>query len=181
MNLGGGLMSKLSELKPDKNEVVKIKFKSFDELLKLGYHFHDSEETYKLGQNFKAYQAGGFFLVGDGYTKEEDDEYIIVRNHLDNNYNFYIYEEVIESIEIVQDAEKFESFDHKVLVVRVEDELYINGHPVIWNEEGDKIEYNRNKRTDDTPYENPNRKLLKIFENYIADLAVRESFKEMGE
>lgn len=174
-------MSKLAKLKPDKNEVVKIKFKSFNEMLKLGEHFHDSNDTYEFSENFKAYQAGGFFIVGGGYTKEDEDEYITVRNHLDNNYNFYVYEEVIESIEIVQDAEKFESFDHKVLVVRVEDELYVNGHPVIWNEDAERKEYNRSKRSDDTPYENPNRKLLKIFENYIADLAVKESFKEMGE
>ena len=66
-------------------------------------------------------------------------------------------------------------------MVRVDDEMYINGQPLIWAEDRDRKKHEKRKDKDDGEYENPNRKLLKMFENYIADLAVRESFRGMGE
>ena len=101
-----------------------------------------------------------------------------VTNHLDCNHGFVVYEDSIESIEIVADSERFESRDHKLLVVRVEDEMFINGEPLIWNEVQKEKEHNNRSKNKDKDFENPNRKLLKMFENYIADLALKESFSE---
>ena len=88
---------------------------------------------------------------------------------------------MIDTAETIQDSERFSSHDHGLLVVRVGYEMYINGQPIIWNEDGDRKSHLDKRRTsNDVPYENKNRRLLKLFENYIADLAVRESFKDMG-
>ena len=81
-----------------------------------------------------------------------------------------------------KDAERFISNDHGLIVIRVEDEMYINGQPLIWDEKTQENKDKLNRRFgDDEPYVNPNRQLLKMFENYIADLAVRESFRDTNE
>jgi len=185
-------MSKIAAVNPFKNDVVRIKFKTFDTILhETGMGFYDCAEFYDCGDNYKAYLAGGGdFIVSKECQTDEHDEserskpYIIVKNHYDHSDSFYIYDDVIESIEVIDDAERFFSNDLKILVVRIEDEMYINGKPLIWNEEEAEVDYNskwnptNEKRK---PYSNNNRKLLKIFENYIADLAVRESFKQTRE
>jgi len=177
-------MSKLKELNPHKNEVVRIKFKSITQIIKdRKMDLHDAEEFYDIGSNIKAYISGGDFIITESITEEYDKVNITVKNHYDNNHVFYVYDDVIESISIIQDAERFYSGDLNLLVIRIEDEMYINGQPLIWDEDASKAEHERRmlKKDVDRPYINENRKLLKIFENFIADLAVKESFKQMGE
>lgn len=176
-------MSRLLEVNPHKSDVVRIKFKSINEIIaNSGMSYGDAEDLYEIADNFRAYLSGGDFLVSESYEKEDGDDkgYIVLKNHLDLSHHFRVYDNAIESIEIVQDSEKFLSIDHKLLVVRVDNEMYINGVPMIWNEAANEKDFNRRKHNADKEYENPNRKLLKIFENYIADLAVRESFKDGG-
>ena len=48
--------------------------------------------------------------------------------------------------------------------------MYINGHPLVWNEK-------ENLDRDDE-YVNHNRKLIRMFEGFITDLAVRDTFSE---
>ena len=169
-------MSKLSTIAPQERDIVRVKFKSINDIVTQHKDvFDDADDTYEIGSNFKAYNRGGDFIVVDGYVKDEEgDEYIVVKNHLDCQHTFYIYKEVIDTIEIVEDAELFVSTDHRLLVVRVGDELYVNGKPLIWDEERQREHHISMGETGE--FKNPNRKLLKIFENYIADLAVRESF-----
>lgn len=176
-------MSILQDLNPHKQDVVRIKFKTIDTIMRESKRaFHDTEEYYHLGDNVKAILQGGDFVVKEEVQMDDESGYITVQNHLDHNYSLDIHDEMVESIELVQDAERFISNDHGLIVIRVEDEMYINGQPLIWDEKEQQEKDKRNRRFgDDEPYINPNRKLLKIFENYIADLAVRESFKETGE
>jgi hypothetical protein len=178
-------MSKLRALNPQEGDVVKIKFKTINEItMEYGQGFSNADDEYEFGENIVAYSKGGQFLVGMGIpaevfnSKDEDDEmYIVVKNHLDHNYNFNVYESTIESIEIVDASETFFSANHELLVVRLDEEMYINGEPLIWNEDSQRKWHDRNKEE----YENPNRKLLKLFESFIADLAVRDSFRDMRE
>jgi GH35 family endo-1,4-beta-xylanase len=177
-------MGKLKDLNPHKGEIVNIKFKSINEIMDNTVDdFHGTEETYEIADNIKAYIAGGHFIVSEILDevdcKDDTEHNIKVINHLDCNYGLPVYEDAIESIEIVADSERFESKDHKILIVRVEDEMFINGHPLIWNERQDKKQHDRDSKKSNNKlkgkYENPNRKLLKMFENYIADMALKES------
>ena len=179
-------MSILKKLNPKKNEVIRIKFKPLNQIVEESpLSYSDTEEHYNFGSNIKAYLKGGDFIVEEDYEHDEEekpiDRGVCVKNHFDCSHEFWIHETAIAEAEMVQDSERFSSHDHGILVVRVDDEMYINGQPLIWNEINDKAYHDRNKRHDSEPYENKNRRLLKMFENYIADLAVRESFKDMGE
>lgn len=181
--------SKIMALRPHKGDVVNIKFKSINEIMKESKsYFHDTEETYNIAENLKAYLSGGHFLVcevdcGADDNDDDDDTCISVINHLDCNSSFEVHDFVIDSIEIVNDSEKWISEDHRLMVVRIDNELFINGKPLIWNEKEERKEHeNKITRTGykKEEYENHNRKLLKLLENYIADLAVKETF-EQGE
>lgn len=169
----------LKELNPQPGDVIKIKFKSVNQIARENLDtkpFHELEEYYDIQNNIKAYIAGGDFLVEAALDKDEefkDDPYIEVKNHFDNNYNFCIHESVIESIEIADSAETFVSNDLKVIAVRIGNEMYINGHPMIWDER-------RNDDNDDDK-ENHSRKLIRMFEGFIADLAVQDAFDKIGE
>lgn len=179
-------MSILKELNPQKNDVVRIKFKTINTIVEESNRSYcDTEEYYTISSNIKAYLQGGDFLVTDSVKEDmiggNTTHYIEVQNHIDKNYNFDINDEVIESIEIIDDAQKFISHDHGIIVVIVGDEMFINGKPLIWDEE-QRIEKDRRRGYGkEDQYENPNRKLLKMFENYIADLAVRDSFSNIDE
>jgi len=104
----------------------------------------------------------------------------MVRNHLDHDTSFQVYDFAIDSIEIVDDARRFISSELDLIVVRVEDELFINGKPLIGDELQKKKDHNRYSKNEDKEYQNENRKLLKIFEEFIADLAVRDSIDSRG-
>lgn len=164
-------MSKIKELNPQKGDVVKIKFKSVNQIVQENIEkksFHDIEEYYNIQDNIKAYIAGGDFLVEGTVTTEsgfENDPYISVKNHFDTSYDFPIHESAIETISIVEAAEVFISNDLKLIAVRIGNEMFINGHPMIWDESKDKNQPNNN------------RKLVRMMERFITDLAVQDSFE----
>lgn len=166
---------RLKELNPQDGEVIRVKFKPINQIMAEGIDgksFHEIEEYFQIQDNIKAYISGGDFLVSGALSEEEefkDNPYIEVTNHLDNNYQFTIHESVIESIEAVDAAEIFCSNDLKILAVRIGHEMYINGHPLIWNEKA--------KRADDDEWKNHNRQFIRMFESFIADLAVRDTFQ----
>lgn len=179
--------SKIKALRPQKDDIVNIKFKNLNDIIKNSkLSYHDTESTYCIADNVKAYLAGGHFVVKRFEIEKDYEEgfYFTVVNHLDYNHSFRVFDDAIESIEIVDDSEKWISVDHKLMVVRVDNELFINGEPLIWNEAEAKKEHDlrlTKKGTDIDGYDNHNRKLLKLLENYIADLAVRETFSQKGE
>ena len=179
-------MSILKELNPQKNEVVRIKFKTINDIMSQSTRdFCGTEEYYALRPNIKAYLHGGDFIVSEEVDLDDHDDkktyYISVQNHLDKHYGFDVHDEVIESVEIISDAERFSSHNHGILAVRVDDEMYINGRPLIWDEDDQARRSLKRGYGDEDAYKNPNRKLLKMFENFIADLAVRDSFQNMNE
>jgi len=169
-------MFKLQQLNPQEGEVVKIKFKSINQIMDENLDskpFHEIYEHFEINDNVKAYVAGGHFLVAAAVNNDEDhkdDPYICVKNHLDHSYDFNVHESVIESIEAVDASEVFVSHDIKVIAVRIEHEMYINGAPLIWNEK-------ENAKSDEK-YVNHNRKLIRMFESFITDLAVRDTFQQ---
>lgn len=175
-------MFKLAELNPQKGDVVKIKFKSINQVMEEnleGKTFHDIEEYYQIQENIKAYVAGGDFLVDAAISDDEvhkDDPYIEIKNHMDTNYCVGIHESIIESIEMVDAAEVFVSNDLKIIAVRIDNEMFINGHPMIW----DEVE-KRKDRYGEEGKENHNRKLIRMFERFITDLAVQDSFQYIEE
>ena len=177
-------MSLLKAVNPHKGEVVRIKFKTINDIIHAsGCSFSDTTDNYELDDNFKALLVGGDFLVDRvidscSFTRDIEENFIKVLNHLDGG-TFNIFDNMIESVSIVQDAEKFVSTDHNLIVVRVGNDLYINGVSLLGDEEDQIAEHNRimKRAVDKTEYENKNRKLLSIFENYITDLAVRDSLR----
>ena len=177
-------MGILKVLNQHKGDIVNIKFKSINDIMaQSDMDYHSAEEHYEIGENIKAYLASGHFLVerevnvGNIGCKEDlSAETISVTNHIDNNWNFIVRASSVESIEIVNDSERFICSDLKIALIRVEDELFINGKPLVWNEEHDERVHNNDQRKlERGKYENPKRKFLKIIENYIADMALKDS------
>lgn len=172
-------MFRLKELNPQEGDVIRIKFKSINKIVEenIGTKpFHEIEDYYGLQNHIKAYISGGDFLVESAPCIDEDyknDPYIEVKNHLDSKYSFAIHESTIESIEIADAAETFMSNDLKMIAVRIGNEMFINGHPMIWDEK-DQID-------DDDNYKNHNRKLIRMFESFITDLAVQDTFQQPEE
>ena len=173
-------MSLIKNINAKKNDIVRIKFRNITDFLDdTGFTFSDADDRLALGRNIRAYLQGGDFLVDKDFN---DDDYepdighcLFVKNHLDHDYDFPVHDIAIEEITIVDDAQVFTSVDHNIMVVRVGDELFINGVPLIGDEKDEERQHNRYKSKEKTDYKNKNRKLLEIFENFIADLAVKDS------
>ncbi len=175
-------MNKIRDLGVKKNDIVRIKFKNLNAIIKdSNMPFQDLDEHLRLSSNMRAYYNGGDFLVSEDFNKDDFTEFfgdvIHLKNHLDSDYGFEVCEYTIETIEIVNDARRFVSSDLDLIVVRVEDELYINGQPIIGDELQKKKEHNRykSKKDSEEEYVNENRKLLKIFEEFITDIAMKDS------
>jgi len=178
-------MNKIRNLGIKKNDIVRIKFKDLNRLVEQSnMAFQDLDESIGLSRNMRAYYNGGDFLVSLDFDRDNTDSFlgdaIEVKNHFDNDYSFLVYEFAIESIEIVNDARRFISSELDLIVIRVEDELFINGRPVVGDEPEKIKQHKRYNKKDNGEYVNENRKLLKIFEEFIADLAVKESIKNEG-
>jgi hypothetical protein len=175
-------MNKIRDLGAKKNDIVRVKFKNLNSIVKeSGMTFSDLDDTLRLSGNMRAYYNGGDFLVSEDFDKSERDDFfgdmLHLKNHFDNDYGFEICDFVIDSIDIVNDARRFVSSDLDLIVVRVDDELFINGQPLIGDEVQKKKEYSRFKAKEEKEYVNENRRLLKIFEEFIADMAMRESIQ----
>lgn len=169
-------MFRLQELNPQEGDVIKVKFKPINQIMDENVDkmtFHEIEQYFQIQDNIKAYIASGDFLVESAICKDEefeDNPYIEVKNHLDQEYIFTIHESVIDTIEIVDAAETFVSNDLRMIVIRIDHEMYINGAALIWDEQ--------KKEKEDDKYKNHNRKLIRMFENFITDLAVRDTFQQ---
>ena len=176
-------MNKIRDLGIKKNDIVRIKFKDLNTLV-LGSNmtFGDLDESLRLTSNMRAYYNGGDFLVGEDFNKENYcsilGDAISVKNHFDHDYDFLVYDFSLESIEIVSDARRFVSSELDLIVVRVDDELFINGKPLIGDIAEKKKDFSRRSKNDGVEFEDKNMALLKIFEEFITDMAMRNSFKK---
>jgi hypothetical protein len=178
-------MNKIRDLGIKKNDVVRIKFKDINSIIKnSGIPFQDLDDDLRLSSNMRAYFNGGDFLVSEDFDTSLKDsvfgDCVVLKNHFDFDNNLQIYEYTIDTIDIVNDARRFVSSDLDLIVVRVEDELFINGQPLIGDELQKKKDHDRYKKNNEKPYENENRRLLSIFEEFIADLAVKDSIDNRG-
>jgi hypothetical protein len=170
-----------------KNDMVRLKFKPVLDVIKsLNMTFKQADEVYCISENFTAYSMGGDFLVDKvkfkEYEEENEDGCIVILNHFDAKYNdkMYVYKEFIESIEIINDSDnRFISTDLNLCVIRLDNDLVINGNMLIGNQEVKKEDHERamrrSSKTD--PYVDPSLKLLKIFEDFITDMAVNKGLK----
>jgi hypothetical protein len=179
-------MSILKKVNPKKNEVVRLKFKSIIQILdELDIPYSEADDLLSLSRNMRAYLQGGDFLVSEGPKDscEERGFCIVVKNHFDHDYDFEVSDCVLESVEIIEDPEFFSSQELNVIVVRTGDELFINGHPLIGNERDEEARHNKHNKYNvkKENFKNKNRKLLKIFEDFITDMAVKDSLSQKGD
>ena len=172
-------MSKIKLANPKRNEVVRITFKTLDRILDdSGLPFSEADDQLALGRNIRAVLQGGDFIVAEpaqGNDSDKFGQYITIKNHFDHDYEFDIHDIVLESIQIIDDPIMFSSQEMNLMVVRVGDEIFINGSPLIGDELENEQDHYRFGKNKGVPYENKNRKLLSIFENFIADIAVKDS------
>lgn len=134
-------------------DIVKIKFKKLEEILlnitKEGnLSIRDVMSHYDLGGHLQALISGGSFRVYDvrgdqdhkrlsennrkqkSSTKQvviADLHEIIIEDHLKNGDNWYINEDMIESIEVIQAEESYFSELHALSLMKIDGALYING------------------------------------------------------
>jgi hypothetical protein len=175
-------MSILKKVNPKKNEVIRLKFKSIILILdELNVPYSEADDILSLSRNMRAYLQGGDFLVSEG-PKDDSGKgfYIVVKNHFDHDYDFEVSDSVLESAEIIEDPEFFSCRVLNVIVVRTGDELFINGHPLIGDEKNEEVRYNKYNAKKEN-FKNKNRKLLKIFEDFITDMAVKDSLSQKGD
>ncbi len=118
-------------------DIVRIKFKSMSDITKYkkitGKLQYLSE--YDIGGNINALLTGGDYVVVSMSEPSAPTPYMTIDNHHDGGV-FSVYEEMIETIETIEVANKFLSETHGVLIIQVEDKLYINGELLQNNSQG---------------------------------------------
>jgi hypothetical protein len=163
----------------NKGDVVRIKFRTIEELTskvdrddnsKLPMtQRHDIIDSYEIGDNIKALINGGDFVVADTYNANEEDKNEMPRLYIDNHYDgdgMWIYKSHIESIEVIDVANKFVSENHGIIMIQVDDKIYING----------LLLENYDYRPKDEPGDLD--KFLTFMEQFVVDSAMA---KELGD
>lgn len=180
-------MGMLKGLGIKKNDVVRIKFKNLNDIIESSdMPFHELDDHLRLSGNMRAYYNGGDFLVCADFSSEDAEgefgEGVRISNHFDHSYDLTVYESTIESIHVVNESRKFVSKDMDLIVVKVDGELFINGEPLIGDVNDKKRDFDRyeKRKNPDSEFKHPNMALLNIFEEFIADLAMKESLKKKG-
>ena len=113
----------------EKGSIVRIKFKTIQEIIAnqkmtgASVLLHD----YEIGGNILALTLGGDFVVICDEEKDAQQEaFVEIDNHHDGG-TFYAYADIIETIEVIDVTNKFVSEDHGIIMIQVEDKIYING------------------------------------------------------
>ena len=118
-------MSILNGIK--EGNVVRIKFKSIPDITK-GMKIQgilDNLDDYDIGSNINAIIIGGDYVTVSMDLKHKTP-YIEIDNHLDGG-TMVVYEKMVDTIEVIEVANKFVSEDCGIMMIQVEDKLYING------------------------------------------------------
>lgn len=122
-------MSKISGVK--KGDIVRIKFVDMKTIIgtktttKRGNSVRRIGE-WELGSNILAFTYGGDFLVKEDAPEVSKNQILELVNHLDGD-TFDVHEEFIDSLQIVDAAAKFVSTDHNLVMVMIENDIFING------------------------------------------------------
>lgn len=119
-------MNKLVGIKS--GDVVRIKFKSIYDITKsmkmtqtLGWL-----SDYDIGCNVNALVSSGDFVVIGAENINDPDPFIEIDNHLDGG-SFSVHNNLIDTIEVIEVTNKFASEDHGIVIIQVDNKLYING------------------------------------------------------
>ena len=123
-------MSKISGLK--KGDIVRIRFKEMRDIVGTKKISKRNNKSYAmisewdLGANILAFTYGGDFLVKDDSPSLGKAQVITLLNHLDGG-EFEVPEEIVESLEVVDAAQRFISEEHKLAIILNDNDIYING------------------------------------------------------
>jgi hypothetical protein len=156
-------MSKISGLK--KGDIVKIKFMEMRDIVNLNKKDKKPRRSYQviseweLGSNILAFTYGGDFIVKEDAPASGKDQNLCVLNHLDGG-DFEIAECIIESIQLVDAAQRFISDDHKVAIIVTENDIYINGEKLINTDEDKHLD-----------------NFVNLVERYLTNKAINNSLK----
>ena len=130
----------------EEGSVVRIKFKPIPEVtkaMKMTSTLRFMSE-YDIGSNVNALVLGGDFIVVDiESAKATVEPHIEIDNHHDGG-TFTVFPELVDTIEIIEVGNKFASEEHGILIIQVDDKLYINGE-VLNNGQPDWAEEDRDQ------------------------------------
>jgi len=156
-------MSKFLGIK--RGDIVRIKFVEMRKFIGVkgtsqrGRSYQLVSE-WELGSNILAFTYGGDFLVKKDFPENGSvKDSLELMNHLDSG-EFEIYEELVETIEVIDVAHKFVSEDHKLCMVLCDNELIINGEKLSNTDDS--------KNLDD---------FVKFIERYLTSRAIDQSLK----
>lgn len=147
-----------------------IEMKNRKDLLQLRHYMNE----YNVGSNINFFMIGfGDFPVteiGENEWKDEHGkttkrEYIEIGNHLDNN-NTDIYEEIAESVVVIEPNNKFYSGTHGLMITELSGVLYINGVALINDKDADDEDYTQLD------------KFMAFMEKYITATALEKSLSD---
>jgi hypothetical protein len=132
-----------------KDDIVKIKFKKLEDILETikknkEVSLRDAMGLYGLETHLQAIVSGGVFKVTDTCGEKDSKRYadrrkyttanvppdlheIIIEDHITGGEYWYLNEDMIESIEVVQADEVYFSEIHQLSLMKIDGALYING------------------------------------------------------
>ena len=114
----------------NEGDVVRIKFKPIHDITaqqKMAGTLMFLN-NWEIGANINALLLGGDYVVVDiDNAKDPQHPHIEIDNHHDGG-TFEVYPELIESIDVIEVANKFVSEEHGVIMIQVGDKIYINGN-----------------------------------------------------
>ena len=153
----------------EKGSIVRIKFKPIQDIVKNQKITGKAVllHNYEIGDNIIALTTGGDFIVVCNENKDSKQEpFIEIDNHYDGD-TFYAYAEIIDTIEVIDVANKFVSEDHGIIMIQVDDKIFINGQ-LLTDGESDWAEEDKNKE----------KQFLAFMEKYVISKAFEDSLDE---
>lgn len=164
------------------NDIVEIKFRDMKDV----YHDLDSlkeyDDLYSLSYNMRAILHGGMFHVIRPPEQHPLNKkyYITIGNHLDNSDSWQVYEDIVDTIKTHSDVPSFTSKQHGFNIVRLNNQLIINGDPLKkWKKE--RQQQIRNNHFDDGKEDDDLDEFKEFIEKWLVDVATEEAMGELDE
>ena len=161
-------MSKFNGIKV--GDVVRVKFKPIPEItkeMKMKGKL-DFFSEYEIGSNINALMLGGDFVVIDiEQAQAKTESHIDIDNHHDGG-SFSLYHELVDTVTVVEVANKFVREKHGIIIIQVNDKLYINGE-LLENEDNDFLEDNEKEQLDRFSAFMESFLVAKVFEDSLED------------
>ena len=162
-------MSKFNGIK--EGDVVRIKFRSMQDItkeMKMTTKLQYLSE-YDIGTNINALMLGGdFVVICAKEAQAKTDAHIEIDNHHDGG-SFHAHEEIIDTIEAIEVANKFVSDEHGIIMIQVADKIYINGELLENQEDEQFLDESEKKQLD---------KFTAFMEKYVIAAAFEGSLED---